>query len=153
MKNYIASITAAAALVIFIFGIDCMAQSSNRVIATIPFEFNVGNETLPAGQYEFKNLTRQAYPGNLVVRSMDAADGRSVVIPALPNPATKAGDSVGLVFHRYGSSYFLSRIDLRASDLAVRFGRTSAERQLAREFQRPVAVLIRPSSQVKEQTR
>jgi hypothetical protein len=146
MKNYIASITAAAALVILIFGIDCMAQTPNRVIATIPFAFTVGDETLPAGRYEFKTLTRQAYPGNLLVRSMDAADERSVVVPGLPSGAAIAGDGAGLVFNRYGSSYFLSRIDLRASDLAVQFGKSSAERQLAKYSKRPVAVWIRPPS-------
>jgi hypothetical protein len=148
MKNYIATITAAAALIVVVFGIGSFAQSPSRVTATIPFEFNVGNQTLPAGRYEFKTLNRQAYGGSIVVRSTDDANAAAIV-PAMANDSAGAGDDVGLVFNRYGSTYFLSRIDLRSSDLAVRFGKTSVERQLERERERPIAVLIRPSSQAK----
>ena len=146
MKSYIATFAVAATLMMVVFGMDCVAQAPARLIATIPFEFNVGNGTLPAGQYEFRNLSRQAYPGSVAIRSIDRMDERAFVIPAMANDGKIASDDVGIVFNRYGSTYFLSRIDLRASDLAVRFGKTSAERQLEKRREPKVAVLIPPSA-------
>ena len=146
MKNYIATFAVAVTLMMVVFGMDCVAQSPARLVATIPFEFNVGNETLPAGQYEFRNLSRQAYPGSFAIRSTDRMDERSFIVPAMANDGNIASDAVGVVFNRYGSTYFLSRIDLRGSDLAVRFGKTSAERQLEKRREQRVAVLIPPTA-------
>ena len=142
MKNYIANIAVAIALVIVVFGFDSKAQSPARVVAAIPFDFNVGGETLPAGKYEFTNLNRRAYPGVLIIRSSSSDDSRSVAIPALANDAVKTGDNIGVVFNRYGTSYFLSRIDLRSSDLAVRLTKSSAERRAEKQQDPPVAILI-----------
>ena len=146
MKNYIATFAVAATLMMVVFGVDCVAQGPARLIATIPFEFNVGNGTLPAGRYEFRNLSRQAFPASLAIRSIDRINEPAVIIPAMPNDGKVATDDVGIVFHRYGSTYFLSRIELRGSDLAVRFGKTTAERQLEKRREAKVAVLIPPSA-------
>ena len=146
MKNYIATFAVAAILMMVVFGMDCVAQSPARLVATIPFEFSVGNETLPAGRYEFRNLSRNAYPGNLAIRSIEGGDEHSFVVPAMANDLRITNDEIGLVFHRYGSIHFLSRIDLRGSDLAVRFGKGTAERQLEKRRERRVAVLIPPTA-------
>ena len=55
--------------------VSASAQSSNRVAATIPFDFTVGSKTMAAGDYILGSLTGDSE--GLVVRSKDS--GKSVV--------------------------------------------------------------------------
>src|SRR5260221_10130624 len=49
----ITSILTGFSLAILFFVASAHAQSGQRMTANIPFEFTVGNISLPAGQYEF----------------------------------------------------------------------------------------------------
>ena len=142
MKKYIATTIAAAGLIVFAFGINSSAQSVGRMVAYIPFDFYVGEERLPSGSYEFQATNRNANPGAVVVRGLLKSERRSLIIPTMAETA-KPGSGTLLLFNRYGSEHFLSRISLSTDDVSFRVRRTSSEARLARENQRAVPVTVR----------
>lgn len=82
------------------------AQSTNRVIANIPFEFVVGDKTLPAGEYTVRPVT--AGGDALAIQS---ADGRNSAVRLSGETDQERNKKYArLVFHRYGHNYFLAEI-------------------------------------------
>jgi hypothetical protein len=85
---------------------ECKAQSK-ALMAHIPFAFEAGDKTMPAGNYRIEFMPTGA--GSLqVIRSVegDAKATISTIVEAAPD----ATSGPGLVFHRYGSQYFLAQI-------------------------------------------
>jgi len=81
-------------------------QSSRTVIATVPFEFKVGDKALPAGDYTLGTISDSS--SALVIRNQDS--NRAAVRLTMPIEVSKASDKGKLVFHRYGQNYFLSEV-------------------------------------------
>ena len=140
LKNYIATTIAVTGLVVFVFGMECSAQSSKRLVANIPFEFYVGEEKLPSGKYEFESVKSVTNSGSVVVRPV-VKSGRHSLIVATTAEMIKPGDEAILQFNRYGSEYFLSKVNLNADEVSFRFRRTLSEDRLAK-LERGVPVTI-----------
>jgi len=102
-------------------------QTGRQVKADIPFDFIVGDKTLHSGQYQ---VLKQTQAGEaLAVRS---ADGKDSMI-RLTSSAGDAGDMrTKLVFHRYGSTYFLSQVWINGE--GRQFPKTKQERAAEREL-------------------
>ena len=83
---------------------QCRAQSLK---ASIPFDFVVGNTTLPAGEYALRPLN--PVDGSIV--GIKQVDGSAAMI-VVTRPADQTGQTTEarLIFHRYGNEYFLSQI-------------------------------------------
>jgi hypothetical protein len=81
------------------------AQSSVRVKAQIPFEFTVGNETLPAGEYMVRPATNNGEVLS-VENAKTSVSSIRIATPIKPNGESNAR----LVFHRYGELYFLREV-------------------------------------------
>ena len=94
------------ALAVATAAVSANAQSRNEVIANIPFEFVVGDKTLPGGEYSVRSATA----GNEALRLQGTDNGKSAV--RLTNPAKEMKDKTHarLVFHRYGQNYFLAEV-------------------------------------------
>ena len=88
--------------------ISAGAQDTNRVVATVPFEFVAGGETLPAGTYSIGRLSPDSGPG-LVIRSYDNS---AFLLPIVFDGASV--DQTKLAFTRVGDKYFLSKIETSA---------------------------------------
>ena len=146
MKQYIASTVAATGLIIFIFAMDANAQTANRTVANIPFDFYVGSELLPSGKYEFEPASRNAYPGGLIVRSVTKSARPSMIVSTFANDPGKAGEAPALTFNRYGSIHYLSGISTEPGSLSLRLRKTSGEKSIARQFNTPSPVVIRLAS-------
>jgi hypothetical protein len=84
------------------------AQLSNPIRAKIPFDFNVGEKKLPAGEYTFSRLS--ALSDNKVM-SIGSADASTHVFQSTVGARvlTPKNDST-LVFRKYGDQYFLEQI-------------------------------------------
>jgi hypothetical protein len=80
------------------------AQSANRVVANIPFEFSVGYKTMPAGEYQIRivNSANDA----LLIQSADSKTSALRLSEATERQ--KNNKHAKLVFHRYGERYFLA---------------------------------------------
>ena len=82
------------------------AQSNNKVIAEIPFEFSVGYKSMPAGEYTVQTMTTA---GNAVL--IRSADGKSAAIRLTEDKSPiKNKTNARLLFHRYGERYFLAEV-------------------------------------------
>jgi hypothetical protein len=98
---------------LFGLGITARAQDASRVIATVPFDFVVGGETLPAGTYTLGRVSLASQRA-LVIRSDDhGAFLLSIVLDDVPAAQAKLG------FEHVGDKYVLSRIETPAGVYAV----------------------------------
>lgn len=103
------------------------AQESRTQVANIPFEFQVGDTTLPAGDY---NVTRMMNSGETIALRGAASAVRlsSLIIRSEPAKQSK------LVFHRYGDQYFLSEVWTAGYTNGRKLVKSKAEGQLQREI-------------------
>jgi hypothetical protein len=83
------------------------AQSANRVVATIPFDFSVGYKKLPAGDYSVQAINNSN--NTLMIRSADARQA-AVRLTNEIGRSKKNDTHARLVFHRYGERYFLAEV-------------------------------------------
>lgn len=105
-------------------------QSTAVLNADIPFDFIVGNKTLPAGQYMVNSVTSDRH--GLSIRSRE---GKSSAVVLTHDAADKSKKRIArMVFHRYGQQYFLAEIWSHDS-----YGRqlieSESERNLLRELE------------------
>jgi len=96
--------------------------------ANIPFNFAVGDQALPAGEY----VVQPAGAGwaTLIIRSCsDTSKAASAITYASGggNPTHKTQ----LVFHRVGQKYFLSQIQVEGDSLGRQLTKSRAEAELA----------------------
>jgi hypothetical protein len=101
------------------------AQSST-LHANVPFNFIVGTQVMPAGQY---TVDSGSFNAAVIIRSDDCVRATMAVFGSgLRSTATS---NLGkLVFHRYGGTYFLSEI-WQPGNEGRQLPETSRERELA----------------------
>jgi hypothetical protein len=131
MKRDLLNIVAAAILTSTI-GLSAQAQSagSPELIAKVPFEFHVGNMTLPAGEYRVSYINPTSDRRIVRIRN---AKGQTRVLLQTNNIVGKLNQEARLVFNRYANSYYFSQAWF-ASDaigLAARKSKTERDEQLA----------------------
>jgi hypothetical protein len=106
---------------------SAFAQTMTRV--AIPFDFNIGNSMLPAGEYTFSRL----FAGNSDVLAIRSMDGRQqVVVQTSAAESAKTPSESKLVFRRYGSEFFLSQIWLGGQEVVHVLAVSDHEREMAR---------------------
>lgn len=94
-----------------------------RVKATVPFSFAVGDFTVPAGTYTIDSTWNS--PDVLVLRNWD----KDVKIVATGRAnQSNPGRVSALVFHKYGTQYFLSQIRSEGASINIDFTATKAEK-------------------------
>ena len=104
------------------------AQSPAR--ANVPFAFKVGAKQMPAGTY-----TVQTEIGSNIVMVHNVATGTSAMaVGRWESPTEKTNK---LIFHRYGSQYFLTAILGTAGSDGMVLPTTRREKQLQEVAQAP----------------
>jgi hypothetical protein len=83
------------------------AQSERIRVINIPFSFNVGPKTLPAGEYTVEPNRRDSHTAWLVQSRESHA---TALFTTMPVQASTTQEEARLVFHKYGEQYFLSQI-------------------------------------------
>jgi hypothetical protein len=97
---------AGAVLLSIVAAGECLAQSRSLEV-DVPFAFEVGNRTLPAGSYRVETVPTGA--GALEILRSSSGDVRQTI--STTAAITKSGTPApALVFHRYGNRYFLAQI-------------------------------------------
>ena len=87
------------------------ADSADHIVVNVPFDFVVGNSTLKAGDYKIKKVES----GVLELRSIDGQhDSFALVADGAASANHKS--SPYLLFTRYGSQAFLSKVALSVDD-------------------------------------
>ena len=108
--------------------VSVQAQSKNRLTAHVPFAFQIGDKTLPAGDYSVKRISQNG----LLVQS---ADGKENVIAqaqgSVQNNANEKPSTEKLVFRQYGDQYFLAQVWMIRSNTGRELNMSDAERKSA----------------------
>lgn len=141
MKKTILTTLTLLGCLMALIGASAQAQPETALVANVPFEFTIKNQTLPAGRYEVK-VTTMGGAQTLTLSSDRETKGFYFV-----NRQTRRGDVSGdpqLVFHRYGDRYFLAQIwqsnDKEAYTLPM--SRTELEVKTAMNGEAPAIVAI-----------
>lgn len=104
-----------------------MAQGPGpRVVATIPFPFEVNGIAMAAGRYE---VTPTGGGVQMILRNRTA--GAAIVTTAAAYETAPEEQSM-FEFRRYGSKYFLAGVKYRWQSVKLRFAPAKREREIAR---------------------
>ncbi|MGH9508300.1 MAG: hypothetical protein ACRD2Q_00805 [Terriglobales bacterium] len=105
---------------------------------TVPFDFAVGADVLPAGEYSVQPALSDR-SDRILLRSRD---GRTVTtIFAVPVKSQQASSQTTLVFKRYGDRYFLSQIWTQGSTVGREVPASSAEQEARKQSEAKLAVI------------
>ncbi|MFY9529972.1 MAG: hypothetical protein WBC04_17880 [Candidatus Acidiferrales bacterium] len=84
----------------------CYAQQP-ALVGNVPFAFQVGNKTLPAGEYRIE----RAPTGDGCLQLIRQQGGHPLMfVPTMPVDPKDGKSEPVLIFNHYGNSYFLSQI-------------------------------------------
>jgi hypothetical protein len=100
--------TKAIALLVMMIGLAAGAangQSTEPLTFRTPFAFVIGDQLVPAGEYTIRLVSQ---PGTLSVASADGTV--HVFINSRPLQKLDTESRFNLVFHRYGTHYYMSEI-------------------------------------------
>ncbi len=83
------------------------AQIVGNLTAEVPFQFHVGDRTLPAGSY----VIHQLNDSDLMVMQISSTDGKlSALFNVEAAQAKTTPEKTELIFNKYGDQYFLSEL-------------------------------------------
>jgi hypothetical protein len=120
------------ALLLIVTFATARAQSNAPMRANVPFDFAVGNKTLPAGEYTLIRVTTINDNATLVISGIVTNQSvmqitHSALIRSPRNRAT-------LVFHRYGDRHFLYQVWSPGEGSARELTESKSERALRRQL-------------------
>ena len=123
-----------------VLAVSAHAQTSNaqRVTASIPFAFNVGKTTLPAGKYTITVLNPTSDRKTLQIRSLN---GRASAIVLTTTSSGRANDTAKLVFERYGDQYVFAQAQMDETTLAALRTKERGDKQVAKAGKKTVVVI------------
>ena len=129
-------LTIAILIVCGVFALNAEAQTSapQKLRANIPFAFNVGDKTLPAGVYTLTVLNPASDRKALQIRSLD---GRFSAITQTSISRGNHDDDATLVFRRYGDNYFFAQAQMAGDSTSLAVARSRAERSTRRAIKQP----------------
>jgi len=109
------------------------AQTSGRrqLMANIPFQFHVGNKTLPAGEYTVVQVKPASYRA---MRQLRSKDGRAGAMVQTTSVIGKTQESAKLVFRRYENQYFFAQAWVDGDNTGFETHKSRAERAAEREI-------------------
>lgn len=123
------------AMMVLIGSMTVAAQAQNngrpQLVADIPFQFNVGNKTLPAGEYLIRSVSDTS---PIVVLNILSRDGKGSAMLTMTSVHGKTPDRGKLLFNRYGSQYFFAQTWVHGNNIGLEAGRSRAERIAQREL-------------------
>jgi hypothetical protein len=108
------------------------AQLSNPIRAKVPFDFNVGDKKLPAGDYTISRLS--GFSDNKMI-SVSSADASAHVFQStFEARALTPKNTSTLVFHKYGDQYFLEQIWSGGEQAGRQLSESRDERTVRRQL-------------------
>lgn len=106
------------------------SETSNNLMAVIPFEFTIDYKTMPAGEYLVQTL---GTAGNgLLIQSIDGKT--SAFRPSEAIEQARNRGNARLVFHRYGERYFLAQVWCGGDSAGRQLMKSRDEQVLEREL-------------------
>ena len=112
----------------FVSAVVSAKGQSTQAVAKVPFEFIVGDKTLPSGQYTVRALS-DTNKAAMVIRGSSSAIRLTNEIQTNKNK-----EQTRLVFHRYGERYFLSEAWMGADSTGRHLLQSKQEGSIEREL-------------------
>ena len=105
--------------------------SAQTVHVTVPFSFVAGSKNLPAGNYMVELNTDSGTRGVIVLRG----DGQQPILLLVANGKghLAAPEHSQLVFHRYGTSFFLAELRTEGDSTGRALATSDHEKEMARK--------------------
>ena len=128
-----------ALVVIGLFGVlaaPVIQAQSNTLVANIPFEFNVGKAVLPSGEYCIKPVN----PSTLMIQSKQGHQAAMAITIGVSSH--KGGDTGKLVFNRYGTQYFLSKVWRPGETTGRELLKSRVEIEVAKNVSKPQGTVV-----------
>ena len=109
------------------------AQTNGRIalIANIPFQFSIGNKSLPAGEYTVRSTIDDSRNVMLLIQSLD---GKTSAMLQTSTVEGKAQERAKLVFHRYANQYFFAQAWVDGEKTGLEASKSRAERAAEHEL-------------------
>ncbi len=105
-------LVAASIIVLLVFALVTQAGTGTRIRANIPFDFYAGERQLPAGYYIFEMRALGFGSSSSSAVAIYQPDGNfASLTPSMPTGYNARSNDGHLYFKRYGSVYFLSKIE------------------------------------------
>jgi hypothetical protein len=123
MKRNLVLLSLAAILAVTVSLAYAGAVTAMRV--SVPFEFYLEDQLLPAGDYRFE-MGSGSFPAASVVTVRDI-DGRGIRIVLTRSESGSGTDSSYLKFNQYGQRYFLSRVSIGDHKASVKMNTLEKE--------------------------
>jgi len=138
MKRFI-SITFANIILATALAAGAQAQTTQRVIANIPFAFTANNKTLPAGKYTITVLNSSSDRKALQIRSMN---GRFSAMVLTNSVIGSVADDAKLVFERYDDRYFFAHAQLAGDSTILAAPRSNKEHKHATATAKKKSIVV-----------
>lgn len=129
-----AYMTAIMILFVTVIGLSSASGQTSgapQMTANIPFDFNVGDKTLPAGDYTVRCINPASDQKAL---QLLARDGGARVLVQTNSVIGKTSENAKLVFNRYGDRYFFAQAWLPADNTGLQAPKSGYEKRIAREL-------------------
>ena len=125
-----------------LFVVSAAHAQSGAVAARVPFDFVVGSEVYPAGNYLLSSWG--AARGSILIQSRDKLRYR--MIPTHTCQKLEMAEKDVLIFHRYGDRYFLEEVWLKGNTIGRQFFASNVETQLAKNHTGPEGTMVTPAA-------
>jgi hypothetical protein len=127
MKKFTVCCLAMAALFLFTGSLQKISAQSQEMVMTIqvPFDFQIGEQELPAGKYEIKRNSQTS--ALLLIQSTERKT--SVFVSTTQDGLSEKTARGSMIFNKYGERYFLSKITLRGYKNGYALPKSKTERQ------------------------
>ena len=110
---------------------QAQTSAARRLIASVPFAFNVGDKTMPAGEYIITQVNPASDHAVLQLRSKD---GKTSTMIQMNSAIGKAQDTARLLFHRYDNEYFFAEAWIDGERDGLQAPKSRAERAVQRKL-------------------
>ena len=131
MKRNLAGVVVAMLLVLGAV-VPALAQYSGPIKVTVPFNFVVENDRMPAGDYTIQRVAT----GRLRIESNDRRTAATFL--AIPKQGKVTAEKAHFIFHRYGGEYFLATIWTPGQEVGWEVLQGKLETELARKRTSPL---------------
>lgn len=115
------------------------SAQDHAVQATVPFDFTVGSQPLPAGTYRITSVSSNI----ILIRNRD---NPAIAMQSLTtNDGEEWKGNGKLVFHRYGRQYFLHEVECPAAAMSVDVPTSKLEKRVRMQeasLEHPTEVLL-----------
>jgi hypothetical protein len=113
--------------------VSAQAQTAHRapVRVSIPFQFNVGNTTMPAGEYMIRELAEDSSAATLQISRKDGS--ANVIVNMIGELGNRQAMST-LTFRRYGNQAYFAEIWIDGQQEGLQAPKSKAERATQKEL-------------------